>query len=316
MRIVHSYLDQTPGTTTQADDLQAFLDANLGTWSVGLVESRGSGPTERNFIVLTQGSQEILVIANQGTAGNFSSISYNNMIPADYRVTTSNVGVTSRYLAFAYAPLGGYTAAFAASLEPLDISFWPATSSPAYRMDFWDASNPNMDLYFFENSETEELIIYGGRTSSNNGYGCIIITEDLMDPTRGNLNLQKRGLLYLGTNTTGSGSPRPFNPLYTLYDESNGPMNIDTSGGAFVRGNLTILNNTNQPIEGNYISRELPVHVPSVPFGGVFNKDIILETGRMTNTYGTKKGSSDIYIHLYQDLFTVWTSDAPDPTVS
>jgi hypothetical protein len=312
-RTAYSYLNQEPGTATHIDDLHAFLDANLTSWTVGSIVSTGSATLERNFLVLTQGTQEILIIANRGNGVN---ISYNSSVPVAYRGSTSNAQ-PHRFLAFAYAPQGGYTTALAAEEYPDSLDFWPATSSPAYRMDFWGNGAPNMDLYFFENSEIEELIIYGGRTSSNIGYGCIIITEDLMDPARGNLDYQTRGLLYLGTSSTGSGSPRPFNPSYTLYDDSHDPVVLNPSAANFTVGNLTTLTGLNQPIDNAFFAREIPVYVSSSgPYAGVFNKDIILETGRMTNTYGTRKGTTEVYVHLYQDLFTVWANGASNPTVS
>lgn len=319
-RVGYLYEGATPGNTSQAFDLHAFLSANLTTWTVGPIQTIIVGSDERNYFVLTHASTpvEILIYAPQGTG---TSSDVNAGIDASYRETL-NVPVThENTLSFAAAPQGGYAASFVSALDPNTLAFWPVSSSKVYTIDYWYRSQPSMNLYIIENTAHAELFVYAGYTIASSGAGLGLIGYSAQMHTPLTLaDAQSDSFMYIGTSSSTAGAPKTPRMAVTFWDTSWTMLSWTTTTTTQypARLNLTALTDSNQPAsDGSYLTKTVPfIDAPDGRYLGTYDPEILSEVGRMTATYGSKRGpAATPWIHVWIDYFTVWTQNLGPPVV-
>lgn len=319
-RVGHIYSNVVPGTSTQALDFHSFLSANLTTWTLGAIQTINSGTQERNYFVLTHASgAEILVYAPQGTSTTGPDMA--GGINSSYVESTNVSSSTDNPLALAVAPQGGYTSSFNLTQDPAGTDFWPATSSKVAALDYWSRSQPNMEVYVIENTDFAELFVYVGRTVLANGVGMAIVgySSNMHTPLV-NSPYQSDGFMYVGTSSSVTSAPKVPRMAMSFWSDIwvTGNWATTTTTQYPARQNLTGLTDSNQPAsDGSYLVKTLPfIDAPNGKYIGIYNPEILTEVGRMTATYGTKRGpSATPWLHIWIDYFTVWAQNLPAPVV-
>lgn len=319
-RIGYVYSNVTPGTTTQADEFRAFLEANLTTWTVGAIQVINPGTAERNYFVLSHNTSdvEVLVYAPQGTATTGPDVT--GGVVTAYRETCNIANGTNNTLNFAAAPQGGYVAALA-TLDPVNADFWPASSSKVVTLDYWQGAQPNMNLYIIENTSHAEFFVYCGRNIASSGVAISMVGYSAqMHTPLGGAAVQPAGFIYLGVSSTGTNVPKTPRLAQAYWSTAWGPLSWTTTTSTQypARQSLTALTDSNQPAsDGSYLTRSVPfLDGPNGRYLGIYNPEIMVEVGRMTTTYGSKRGPSTTpWVHIWIDYFTVWAESLPTPTV-
>jgi len=320
-RLGYLYGNVTPGTVTQADDLHTFLSANLTTWTVGAIQVFNPGVSERNYFVLSHNTSdvEVLVYIPQGTSTTGPDIT--GGVGVAYRETCNVANTTDNSLSIAAAPQGGYVAGFVATHDPAGADFWPASSSKAITVDYWFRSQPNMTLYIMEHTDHAEFVLYCGRAVQANGVGISMIAYSAaMHTPVGSSGYKPDGLMYMGVSSTGTNVPKTPRMAMGFWDATwvTGSWTTTTTTLYPARGNLTGLTDTNQPAsDGSYLTRTVPfMDAANGRYIGIYNPEFLLEVGRITTTYGTKRGpTATPMVHIWTDYFTVWSEDFDPPTV-
>jgi len=299
--------------------MQNFFATNLTTWSVGALQSYGSGTTERSYFVCTNGTHEVLVSCPNG-----ESISYTEQVEISRRTTNDNVADGA--LGFSYARGGGFTAAFVTGDLPYsDASFWPTLSTHVKTIDNYNTSNAGLtfSLYLIENDDYPELLFYV--TSLTNlipamwGFSSQMFDSSRV-PVDPRFTWATEGVYGFDPGSSTSGmvnSNRHFQVLFsddypTPYYESLYPGFSDS-----------ISPSTSEPfpIDGTYLSRRVPrsILLPSEDYGTYINYDrrTLRQFPDVPAGYGKRYlgDPGEVFVFLNRGLLLPWASNLGDPSM-
>lgn len=313
-----------PSDPDNIDGLRTFLMGNLQTWGVSQTFNFDSGISERNYLVLSQGSREVLLYVPKGT-GNNSLL--NNGARSGWYKTSSQVSPSTNSdnargpFAIGYSPTGGYGDGFDNGFDPSNHeAFWEGTSScwMANILLWCVAESREIDLYFIENLEYPELIVYYGLPEE--GYGIWVFSSqmtvyDYIPPPPPEMGFATDGVYRLDV-TLGTSVPRPrWYPLFVRWRDNYG-VTEQFERSPLAR-HLSWLGNEiqPQPETGLY---DTSLMVPEGnPFNGHINPSLMREfPGAVTKTGGRLirgQDPNDIFIHLVEGILFPWAPNLPSP---
>lgn len=314
-----------PSEPDNIDDLRVFLLNNLQTWVVSQTFNFGSGTSERNYLVLSQGPREILLYMPKGGSSN-NTLLYNGVVSGYYK-TTSQVSpstgsnVARSPFALGYSPTGGYLAGFSNGLDPANhAAFWQGTTSclMANTLLWSYGENRELDLYFIEDLARPELTVYCGHPDS--GFGIWTYSSQMStyayvpepDPAWG---FTTEGV-WRSDVTLGSNPPRPLTyPLYTRWRDHNGiTENFESS---ITTGQLEVFGDATQPHPDTGLYEASLLLPGGTPINGHINPDLMREfPGGVTKTGGRiirGHEPDDFFIHLIQGIITPWAPGLSSP---
>jgi len=313
-------LTATPGSS-QAQTLQSFLASNLTTWTTSSVYAFGSGNYERDYIVLTHGTYEVLIYIPNGRYVDLDSGILNT---SWYRGTSKIPSYQEQILGIAFSPTGGYTTAFGNGHDPsLSQEFWDAASScQVIPMQYWYENGPECTLYFIENTDKAELFIYCGKSGvSNDGYGFwgvsseMIVNDKIPVDTETNWRSE---VVYRFDVGEGTGSPRGRSDHTMVHwDDTNGRYTRVADPDINYLSWMGDAQAPN-PDTGFYESIRTVATTSLGNVSGHLNPQIFREFPQTTSTYGRKMsgvGTDEVFIHLHNVLLCPWASNLPEPPV-
>lgn len=252
----------TPGAG-QGTALQAALAGNLGQWTVSSLVTIGAGATERNYIVLTNGTAEILCYAPNGSSSTIATGIYAPYI-SDLLAST-----TIYPILFGLAPTGGFTVAIA-SFDPVNQDFWDdivitqskVQPGPMHPIAYWTNGTGAQDIWFIEDDARAFLCIHSRRQSNPSQISCHVIADDAVDnsyiTTPAN---QIKTYGHFANQVALSGTPPDLSAMrWSLWNQASTPILISVAS-------QTALNNMN--IFNGVPSAAIPLITGEVPTGKI-----------------------------------------------
>jgi len=309
------------GTTNgEGTFMQNFFATNLTTWTVSALESFGTGNTENNYFVLTQGAHEILVAIPNGYQQ-----SYADQIEVSARVTNDTEG--NGALSFGYANGGGYAASFVGGLDPsADAAFFPTDSTPMKTIDDYDTGAGTLNLYLIENDDYPELIFM---VSSGTVYPSMwAFSENCFDLTRTPLAVtpeftwQTQGVAAFDPGVITSGVPSASRTYQWVFapEKLDGPYQGEQYPGFF--GAITGIDDAHFPIAGDYSSRRMPLAIV-IPQDGPdygqfinFDQRFMREWPNLLTPYGRRflgGAPEEVFTFILRGYLHPWATDLGDP---
>ena len=177
-----NYTEATTSSSIGTNLRNAMATGPLGTWSVGPMHTFGSGTTERNYWVVSCGSDfEILFSLCNG-----SSVRKDQTFNANFKFD-SNYDWTQQMLFFATSIDGGFEDAFTAGKDPIDSDYYTyITTTLGYRSPSRaqgtvhsrsGMNNPN--FYFITDQTTNMMAVYINADIYPE-YDIFLIADDLI----------------------------------------------------------------------------------------------------------------------------------------
>lgn len=321
-RIGYKY-QAVPSAANGITALQAFLQANLQTWGVSPVYNKDSGGNERNYLVLSHGTREILLYVPNGNSYNTR---LNQGILSGWYKTGMQVQEWDyKPFALGYSPSGGYQTGFSNGLDPkTHAAFWQGTSSSHMsNVLMWKSDeNRQLDIYFIENTARAELIVYCGRPDQ--GFGFWVCSSALFSYTYAptpnpSLGYTTDGMYRVDVSQLGATQPRGgANPLFTRWRENN--MLREAYSEHPLTQSITWVNDTMQPnpTTGLYDTALMPGKAYNVGdfFNGHVNPDLFREYPAIYKTGGRVlrgMGPNDYFVHALGWILSPWCPNLPSP---
>lgn len=318
------------GDTTNGEGtfVHNFFSTNLTTWTVGALQSFGSGNTENNYFVCTNGTHEVLVCSPNGYQQSYSD--YLSPAKADFSL---NANVADGALGFGYANGGGYAASFVGGLNPaVDDAFFPDDSTTIKTLRGYERSqSQDLTLYLIENTDYPELIVYCSAPNFNPSMWAF--SESAFDLSRTPLGAsppftwQTQGVYAFdpSTSTVNGGVPVTDNYFFaTFAPERTTPLEDTFSPLSNALASITSAQGW--PIDGQYMARRLarrialPDEVPE--YGTYLNFDRSFVRGfgdyDFVDTFGRRFQGGDadeVFVHAQREILTPWASGLPDPVI-
>lgn len=326
-RTATGYLMSDVPDGSTLDSLRASMVANLTQWTVGAVYKFGATTEERGYFTITHASgAEIMISMGVGT-----SSSYYDRIWSGKRTTV--LGDVSFSFEVGFAPEGGYEAALANALDPINQSFFDyitgtlglreASCSHPSRVMY--NGSPSLDFTYVEDDASDLFTLYCWRTSAISAYytDMFMIGTALVLQSRSDGRYSTEALITYNGNNSGTPQGIGVNYIYQ-WIEATGQMRLSINSrpefynhsGYTTRGtessNLTgKVVCSLAALRGDYDQITGQIHFHS----GHLDPDFALCFPRANNQV-TAFGASTAkkYIQIFDGLASPWTNTLSNPT--
>lgn len=285
---------QTPGSG-QGTALQTWLSANLAQWSVGSLETLGSGVDERNWIRLTKGIVEILLYCPNGA----------NPRAADGFYYLLGENVDQYPLVAAIAPNG--FPSIGVGSDPDTLSWWSGlVASAGIQIGLW-ANTVALTQYWIEDNDRADLTIVTGKFVPD-GYDSVVLGDLLLDSNDLSSELDTCGVFRAGY--VAGATPQNSATYCSIAPASAGaPKEVSEAMDTYGNPLTEVTDSTHSATK--FPAGSVPVwnSDPQYEFMGRIDDSLML---RFSNTDGSFKAmrndGTDYWIHLHQELLTPWDS--------
>lgn len=308
----------------QATALRNALASNLTELSVSSLYTFSSGATERNYFVLTfSGGGEILFAISNAVA----TVARDSMLHSTFANGDSESNANG-VITVLFAPQGGFNAAFAAALDPVNEDFFTHISSTqskrlpssGVRLWPWVSGGAQCSIHFIEDDANDRLTICSFLTSNLNSNTCSIASfaADMFDQHIEYGDTYPAGMLSITGESNATKTLRRIRCVHWKDSEpTSAPTSLTeaaTNIPANTSYNINAVASTAAPHDEGSLQTVQACFTDGLRW--LFaNTDLVRRVPTAITSYKTKLGANTDYkwIRIIQGWLTPWDHSASDP---